>query len=156
MTLQLQIKSKSLYEQDFNLWLNETVRKLKSGNLNDLDLENLIEEVEDFGNSNKYALSSYMRQLLRHLLKIQYWESERDYCLRGWDVEVANFRSEIKSLLKRSPSLRNQCLETFEEEYRMSYEIFLKESQVNSSIVPKLPPFTLEQALDPNWQPRNQ
>ncbi|AFY59639.1 DUF29 domain-containing protein [Synechococcus sp. PCC 6312] len=155
MTSQLQIKSKSLYEQDFNLWLDETVRKLKTNEFNEVDLENLIEEVESLGNSNKHALSSYLRQLLRHLLKIQYWESERDYCLRGWDVEVANFRSEIKSLLKRSPSLRNQCLETFEEEYQKSHEIFLKESQINSNIVPKSPPFTLEQPLDPNWQPWN-
>jgi len=156
MTSQLQIKSKSLYEQDFNLWLDETVKKLKSGKLNDIDLENLIEEIEDLGNSNKHALSSYMRQLLRHLLKIQYWESERDYCLRGWNTEVTNFRFEIASILRRNPSLRSQCLETFEGEYQKSRKIFIEESQVNSTLVPESPPFTIDQALDPNWQPWNQ
>lgn len=156
MKIQLKPKAKSLYQQDFNLWLDETVKKLKSGNFNDLDLENLIEEVEDLGNRNKHALSSYVRQLLRHLLKIQYWESERDYCLRGWNTEVTNFRFEIGLILRRNPSLRSQCTEMFEEEYQKSRKIFIEESQVNSSLVPESPPFTLEQALDPNWQPWNQ
>lgn len=156
MKVQIKTTPQSLYQQDFNLWLNETVQKLKSGSFEEIDLENLIEEVEDLGNSNKHALSSYMRQLLRHLLKIQYWESERDYCLRGWNAEVTNFRFEIGSILRRNPSLRSQCTETFEEEYQNSRKIFIEESQVNPTFVPELPPFELEKALDPNWQPWNE
>jgi len=39
-------KTKTLYEQDFYLWIAETVQQLKSGNFSHLDLDNLIEEIE--------------------------------------------------------------------------------------------------------------
>ena len=36
----------TLYETDFNLWIEQTVNQLKNGQIQDLDLENLIEEVQ--------------------------------------------------------------------------------------------------------------
>ncbi|MEM6597900.1 MAG: DUF29 family protein, partial [Cyanobacteria bacterium P01_C01_bin.69] len=38
------LKIKSLYDVDFNLWVEEQVVALKGGRLEDLDLPNLIEE----------------------------------------------------------------------------------------------------------------
>ena len=37
---------KFLYEQDLNLWLETAIAQLKSGNLENLDIENLIEDTE--------------------------------------------------------------------------------------------------------------
>ena len=49
-----QIKdSISLYEQDILLWSEETVAKLKARDFDHLDIENLIEEVEALGISQK-------------------------------------------------------------------------------------------------------
>jgi hypothetical protein len=42
-------QTKTLYEQDFNLWIEETVNLLKNRQLDQIDYENLIEEVEDLG-----------------------------------------------------------------------------------------------------------
>ena len=36
----------TLYETDFNLWLEQTAILLKAGKLNQLDIENLLEEIE--------------------------------------------------------------------------------------------------------------
>ena len=149
----MQVKSKSLYEQDFNLWIDETVKKLKLGNLNDIDLENLIEEVEGLGSNHKHALFSYLKQLCLHLLKIQYSQSERDYCLRGWDIEVDNFRDAIQNILQISPSLKNYLIQIFDDVYLKSRRNFIKESQLESSLIPEESPFTLTQALDTDWQP---
>ena len=41
----------SLYDQDFLLWVEQTVSQLKTGNFAALDLENLIEEVQALGRS---------------------------------------------------------------------------------------------------------
>lgn len=153
MTSQLQIPSKSLYEQDFNLWLEETVKKLVLGNFSDIDLENLIEEVESLGSNHKHALFSYLKQLCLHLLKIQYWESERDYCLRGWDIEVDNFRDAIQNILQISPSLKNYLIEIFPTVYLKARRRFIKESQISPNPIPEEPPFTLTQALDEGWLP---
>ncbi len=40
-------QTKTLYEQDFNLWIEETVNLLKNRQLDQIDYDNLIEEVED-------------------------------------------------------------------------------------------------------------
>lgn len=42
-------QTKTLYEQDFNLWIKETVNLLKNRQLDQIDYDNLIEEVEDLG-----------------------------------------------------------------------------------------------------------
>lgn len=44
---------KTLYESDFNLWLKATANLLKEGKLDQLDIENLIEEIEAMGRSEK-------------------------------------------------------------------------------------------------------
>jgi hypothetical protein len=38
--------SNTLYETDFNRWIDETAQSLKDGNFQALDLTNLIEEIE--------------------------------------------------------------------------------------------------------------
>lgn len=61
----------NLYEQDFCLWLEQTVKLLKENNFSALDRDNLIEELESMGRSEKRAIESNLRVLLMHLLKYQ-------------------------------------------------------------------------------------
>jgi hypothetical protein len=89
------LKTVCLYDTDYQLWLIETAEQLRSRNFSGLDWENLLEEVEDLGRSEKNAISSYLRRLCEHLLKIKYWKSEREHCLRGWRIEVVNFRIQL-------------------------------------------------------------
>jgi len=60
--------AKKLYDTDFNLWVEETANLLKEGKWEYLDLENLIEEIEAMGRSDKKALKSNLEKLLLHLL----------------------------------------------------------------------------------------
>ena len=48
----------SLYEQDILLWVEDTVNKLKNGDFKNLDIDNLIEEVESLGISQKKEYNS--------------------------------------------------------------------------------------------------
>jgi hypothetical protein len=64
-----QISTKTLYEQDFNLWLEETVNLLKTRQLSLIDYDNLIEEIESMGISHRHALESNLIRVLMHLLK---------------------------------------------------------------------------------------
>jgi hypothetical protein len=143
----------SLYEADYQCWLDETVVQLKAQDFGSLDLENLIEEIESLGKRDKRALSSYLMRLCEHLLKIKYWQSERATCFRGWDLEIANFRLQIQAILMDSPSLKSYLDENFEAAYTNGRRLFLKASQLKASLIPQEPDFTLEQALDENWLP---
>ncbi len=48
----------TLYETDFNLWIEQTVNQLKNGQIQDLDIENLIEEVQSMGSNDKREIKS--------------------------------------------------------------------------------------------------
>ncbi|MFM7787090.1 MAG: DUF29 domain-containing protein, partial [Microcystis panniformis] len=81
-----------LYEQDYYLWIEETISLLENHQFSDLDLDNLIEEISDMGKSQQQSLKSYLTRLLEHLLKLAYWQSELEYNQRGWKNEIRNFR----------------------------------------------------------------
>jgi hypothetical protein len=107
---------KSLYEQDFLLWSEETASKLRAGDFENLDLENLIEEVESLGRSNRKELSSRLIRLLEHLLKRMYVKLPENY--RGWEDTIRHQRLEIQLLIDDSPSLKSIWSERFEQAWK--------------------------------------
>jgi hypothetical protein len=98
---------KQLHDRDFNLWIEQIKLKIQQQDLDGMDWDNLIDEIEDMGASQKRALDSYMQRLIEHILKLKYWTSEVERCRNGWMVEVTNFRSRINRILKKNPSLKN-------------------------------------------------
>ena len=153
MSADTNVQPKSLYDQDYQLWLDETAAYLQSRNFDALDLENLIEEIESLGGSDKRSLSSYLMRLCEHFFKLCYWESDRDRCFRGWDLEISNFRVRVHLILRNSPSLRRYLEENFLADYSNARRIFLKASHFKKETIPEQPWFTLEQVLDPDWLP---
>jgi Domain of unknown function DUF29 len=143
----------SLYETDYHLWLDKTVAQLQSHDFGNLELENLIEEIESLGRSDKHAMSSYLMRLCEHLLKVKYWQSERATCFRGWNLEITNFRIQIQEQLDSSPSLKPFLEGIFSKQYRNGRKLFLKASELDAELVSEEPCFTLEQALDEEWLP---
>ncbi len=110
----------SLYEQDILLWVEETVAKLRAHDFENLDLENLIEEVESLGISQKKELISRLITLLEHLLKRLYVDIPYDY--NGWERTIRNQRNELQVLLKQVPSLKTRWNDSFAD----AWEIALK------------------------------
>lgn len=69
--------TQTLYHQDFNLWIKQTIDQLQNGDLTELDRENLIEEIKSMGNSDKRETFSRLKVLLMHLLKWKYQPQKR-------------------------------------------------------------------------------
>ena len=153
MTSEIKMKLISLYETDYQIWLEQTLAQLRTRDFGNLDLKNLIEEIESLGKSDKRAIASYLMRLCEHLLKIKYWESEREACLQGWKLEVRNFRLQIRAILKDSPSLKTHLRENFLAEYQNGRKLFLDDSELDGTLIPEEPSFTIEQALDEDWLP---
>ncbi|MEY2856568.1 MAG: hypothetical protein RLZZ74_878 [Cyanobacteriota bacterium] len=107
-----------LHESDFNLWVEEIKTKIQRRDIDDMDWDNLLDEIEDMGASQKRALDSYLQRLIEHVLKLKYWEQERDRCRKGWMVEVANFRGRINRILKKNPSLKNYVANEYDDIYQ--------------------------------------
>ena len=96
-----------LYDRDFNLWVEEMALALRNRDIKAMDWNNLLEEIEDMGKSEKRSLESYLERLVEHILKLKHWEAEKERNYKHWQVEVVNFRNRIFRLLDRSPSLKN-------------------------------------------------
>ena len=107
------IIQKSLYESDFLQWTQDTVAKLKARDFDHLDLENLIEEIEALGRSEKQELESRLETLLAHLLKRLYVEMPD--CFNGWENTIREQRRRIFLRLKNTPSLKACWDNSFED-----------------------------------------
>jgi hypothetical protein len=102
---------KTLYQQDFVAWLDETATKLKQRRFEDIDIDSLIEEIEGLAGRDRRELRNCLEVLLNHLLKRLYIDSLDDY--RGWELTIREQRKQLKILLEQSPSLRNYLIEVF-------------------------------------------
>ncbi|HAG85147.1 MAG TPA: DUF29 domain-containing protein [Cyanobacteria bacterium UBA12227] len=112
--------SKTLYDADFALWIEETVSQLKNGELAQIDWENLIEEIESLGKSQRKAVRSFLVRLLEHLLKRHYVLMSD--CYRAWEIEIRNFRQNLRIELEDSPSLKSFIVEILSKSYEMALE----------------------------------
>jgi uncharacterized membrane-anchored protein YjiN (DUF445 family) len=153
MVLEFKQKQKSLYDTDYNLWILETVEKLKKKNFQSIDLENLIEEVLSLSKRDKRKLQSLLKRLIEHLLKLKYWESEIRRNQNHWKREIRNFRQQIKAELTDSPSLKDYLVEIFDDCYQNGKRLASDVSGLSLNTFPEKPLATLEQILDENWLP---
>lgn len=138
--------SKTQYETDYHQWIKETVNQLRERNFNEVDWDNLIEELESMGKSDRRAVLSLLTRLLENLLKLSYWEAEKEQSGKPWAAEIVNFRAQIQHRLEDSPSLRPE----FEAMYAKAYPIAVK-SVSKLFLLPHNAHISLEQALDEDW-----
>ncbi|MDX2239119.1 MAG: DUF29 domain-containing protein [Leptolyngbyaceae cyanobacterium bins.302] len=139
-----------LYEQDYFCWLNETARLLRSGDLAEIDRENLAEEIEDMGRSEKRSLESNLEIVLMHLLKYQY-QPER--LSNSWRSTLFEHRKRLRKTFKESPSLKNYFLEVFEECYQDARQMAALETELAVDIFPEICQFTPEETLGSDFLP---
>jgi hypothetical protein len=99
-----------LYDEDFVAWSEqqaEALRSAASGRSNQqLDWENLAEEIESLGRSEKRELRSQISRVIHHLIKLEYSVAKDPR--RGWFETIIQARREIELVLETSPSLSNE------------------------------------------------
>lgn len=114
-----------LYDRDFVAWCEATVAQLKAGQLDQLDIANLIEEIDSLGKRDRRELTSRLRVLLAHLLKRLYVNRPENF--NGWELTIVEQRKQIQALLSDSPSLRPYLAEVVAEVYLDSLDLVCTE-----------------------------
>jgi hypothetical protein len=139
-----------LYEHDFSLWLERQAELLREGRLSELDVANLLEEIESMGRKDKKAIQSNLVVVVAHLLKYQFQPDQRSASWRG---SIAEHRRRLRYDLAESPSLRAHAVAVFAQAYADAREQASAETDLPLAAFPEHCPYTLEQALGPQFLP---
>lgn len=149
----------NLYEQDFNLLLQQTIISLEKQDFLGLDLNNLIEELKELGKADKNALESNLMILLAHLLKLVIQKDAPEMMSGSWYNSVIEHRKRVKKQLKKTPSLKSYLPFALQESYLDGRDIAIKEGK-RASFGVRIPdeseyplncPFTIDEILDDDF-----
>ncbi len=137
-------KKKLLYDKDFYKWTKTQAGLLKKGNIKDLDIDNLIEEIESLGISDKRSLRSYIANLFLHLLKMDY-QPERK--CKSWQDSIYDSLDQIESIILDSPSFKNLIPKLSEEAYELARKKACRETNLDLRTFPKECPESYKEHL---------
>lgn len=150
MTTELNTNRQSLYETDYLKWIETTIEKLRVRDYSNIDWENLIEEFEDMGRSERRSLESNLIVVLTHLLK---WQFQREFRSGSWKGSIAEHRRRIRKALKESPSLKPYLEQVFAECYLEAVEQATAETELPVETFPQECLYTSAEVLDSNFLP---
>lgn len=138
------------YDADFAAWTDEQARRLRDLRPVGLDWDNLAEEIESLGRSDKRAVGSALKIVLEHLIKWRYQPQKRS---ASWSDSIDEHRDRILRILEDSLSLAALPAEILEQEYARARRKALRDTGLDADGVPTACPFTAAQALDSNFWP---
>jgi hypothetical protein len=144
------------YDDDFFAWTQHQAMVLRSMAVADnrFDRENVAEEIEDLGRSQRDAVRSQIRRIIEHLLKLAYSPAQQPRF--DWMASIAEARSTLGD--KISPTLRRDAeavLPALYDDGRERAEIGLRghgEAQAADNL-PIECPYTIEDILRRGWYP---
>ena len=138
---------KKLYERDYSQWAETMADLLASGNLTELDIENLVEEVRDLSKRERDSLLSSIRLIIHHLLK---WDYQPQLRSRSWLVTVQRERSNVADYLADSPSLKKYMTdEHLDKIYKKARLDAIAETGLD---MPDVCPYTVGDIVNRNLQ----
>ena len=138
------------YDQDFALWSSQQAALLRAGRFDAVDIENVAEEIESLGRSDRRQIANRMKVLLAHLLKARY-QPEQDK--RGWKSTIVEQRRRILGLIDEGPSLKAVPPNVLDEEYKFARADAADATGLALRTLPETCPFTIEQVLDLGYYP---
>lgn len=141
------------YEDDFFAWTQDQARLLREGKLSSVDAENVAEEIESMGRSDRRELESRFVVLLTHLLK---WQVQTEFQSRSWRSTINTQRDEIAALLADSPSLKPIVDQPRPILYTRARRNAADETGISEKGFPQTCPFTPAQILDEDFLPEDQ
>ena len=138
------------YDRDFYAWANQQAALLRAGRLSEADIENIAEEIESMGRSEKRELVNRLAVLLLHLLKWAYQPERRG---KSWQLTVEEQRRQIARHLRDNPSLCAGQDEAMADAYGDAVLRAERETDLPRNLFPWSSPYSFEQALDDGFWP---
>ena len=127
---------KTLYDEDFVAWSKQQAEALRSaartGSNQKLDWENLAEEIESLGRSDRRELASRIATIIEHLTKLACSPAQDPR--PAWQQTIRRERSEIGRLLDDSLSLRREVSDIASKVVGGAIELALREIESRNEL----------------------
>jgi hypothetical protein len=137
-------------EADYARWCDEQGALLRSGKLDAIDRENLAEEIESLGRSERREIESRLNILLLHLLR---WKFQSEKRKSGWKGSILEASRQLRRILAESPSLKNYPAQILREEYEIARLKAADETGLGEDNFPQECPFTMDDIFDETFLP---
>jgi hypothetical protein len=147
-----------LYYGDWYRWAREQaggLRLLADERINtDLELARIAEDLDEMADSRLDALTSQIRRIVEHLLKLEFSPAVRPR--RMWRLSVREARVRAGKLLTKT--LENEARAALADTYADARELAVEamrefEELAAADTVPSACPYAFEQILDRDWFP---
>lgn len=136
------------YETDLYEWTKAQGDALRRRASNELDWDNLAEEIETLGRSDRRQIGSRLENLILHLLK---WRYQPEQQCGGWRGSMLEARHRLERLLDESPSLR-----PYPAEYLPKAYAYARRQALDETGLLRLPddcPWTIDEVLSSDFLP---
>lgn len=140
----------STYETDFHQWIEEQSDLLRTGQLTQLDVTHLIEELESMSARERRELINRLAVLLAHLLKWDYQPERRSTSSR---LTINERRRQLALLLEDSPSLQQRLPDFLPRSYRNATRAAMEETGFLKSPFPERCAYSIAEILDEDYWP---
>ena len=138
------------YDEDFYAWTMAEANLLRNHKFDELDIDHLIEELIDMGESTRRELESRLIQLLMHLLK---WEFQPSRKGKSWENSIKKQRIGIRKVLRKNPSLKSTISECIVDAYQDARYDAANETELDEKAFPQECPYTFEQIMNDEFYP---
>lgn len=142
----------TLYETDFYAWTQRQAELLREEEFEQIDWDNIIEEIESLGRSEKHEIESRLIVIMMHLLKWQYQPNKR-LTGRSWRKTINIQRIDLDRHLSKNPSLRARLPEIIHDTYSTAVRKAIVETGFDKHTFPAECPWSAEQILDEEFWP---
>jgi hypothetical protein len=126
----------TLYDSDFFAWTKQQAKALRAAARNrtnqPLDWENLAEEIEGLGASERSALGSHIMRIIQHFAKLEFSPAVEPR--NGWRRTVRLARIQAEKRLGDNPSLRRQLRRIVDQETRRGIEYAIADLEEHGEI----------------------
>jgi len=140
----------SLYDLDFYGWTQKQADLIRAGKISGLDLDNILEEIETMGRSEKRSLKNRLAVLLMHLLK---WQYQPSFQGKSWALTIQEQRIQVRDIIQDSPSLKSVLAQTIESAWGEAKIKAERETGIDQKIFPVQCPWSFAQMLDDAFWP---
>jgi hypothetical protein len=144
----------TLYEEDIETWAEIQVAALRrlaatpGPWANAVDVENVVEEIEDLGSSQRAAVESLLQHAFAHAMKLL--QDPASLSAKHWRAEVRGFLRQARKRLKPAVSRRIDLDEVWTEA-RVQAGTALEAFDRSLDDIPEACPFTIAEIADPTF-----